>query len=132
MWHLMHHIMNYLLLEIRIHLSQIFIYFFNCVFLPHFLSLFVFLFFCCIFFFLPIGLFCPYCIEFILQVCSILLIYLPLTWLRTKHIVSFGPIRRQQIQREQIHMEQLQRRGYVVGFFFSFFLKCLLLNYCHY
>ncbi|KAL4192596.1 hypothetical protein AMTRI_Chr06g172800 [Amborella trichopoda] len=113
MWHLMHHIMNPLLLEIRIHLLQTFIYFFNCLSLQF---SFPFCFFVAVLF-LAIGI---YLLQF----------YLPLTTLRTKYFISFRPIRRQHMQREQIHMEQLQRRGSVA--FFFFFLKSLLLNYWHY
>ncbi|KAL4196479.1 hypothetical protein AMTRI_Chr04g246350 [Amborella trichopoda] len=127
MWHLMHHIVNHLLLEIIIHMLQTFIYFFNCLYVPF---CFPFFFFVAVLF-LAIGFFRPCCIEFISQVCSIYLLqfYLPLTVLRTKHVISFGPIRRQQMQRGQIHMEQLQRRGYVASFFKK--KKNLLLNYWH-
>ncbi|KAL4180332.1 hypothetical protein AMTRI_Chr13g124760 [Amborella trichopoda] len=128
MGHLMYHIMNHLLLEIRIHLLQTFIYFFNCLFLPFSFPFYFFV----VVLFLAIGFFRPCCIEFISQVCNIYLLqfYLPLTALWTKHIISFGPLRKQQMQRGQIHMEQLQRRGYVAFlllFFENFVVKLLAL-----
>ncbi|KAL4187030.1 hypothetical protein AMTRI_Chr09g37090 [Amborella trichopoda] len=117
MWHLMHHIMNHLLLEIRIHMLQTFIYFFNYLSLPFCFPL-------CFFvavLFLAIGFFRPCCIEFISQVCSIYLLqfYLPLIVLRTKHVISFGPIRRQFIWNNF-------KGGALLLFFFEKFVVKLL------
>ncbi|KAL4192696.1 hypothetical protein AMTRI_Chr06g173290 [Amborella trichopoda] len=106
MWHLILHIMNHLLLEIRI-VS------FSPIFFPFLLFLLHFF-----FFFFVIGFFCPCCIEFILQVCSIHLLQVlhvarwvekNMIGLKTNHVVCFEPIRRQLM------------RGYVAVFLF--FLK---------